>query len=119
MKSSEKQYHRQLTLERVAAQTRLSRLAAGLASDPVVERREREHLQQKVQRIEAALQRLEDGATYGICRQCGVAIPPERLAAMPYAELCMPCQRQLERQTFGPRRLSPVQPAWSPAVAAS
>ncbi len=53
---------------------------------------EREQLQQ----VEAALQRLDEG-TYGRCAQCGQAINPERLKVLPYATLCIACQRQLEQ----------------------
>jgi DnaK suppressor protein len=44
-----------------------------------------EHLLDKV---EAALQRLDDG-TYGTCGVCGRKIPDERLHAVPYATLCL------------------------------
>ena len=46
--------------------------------------------------IEAALQRIEAG-TYGICTNCGKQIPEERLEALPWATLCIDCQRQRER----------------------
>jgi YteA family regulatory protein len=45
--------------------------------------------------IDAALQRIEDG-TYGQCTNCGRQIPEERLEALPYATLCIDCQRQRE-----------------------
>lgn len=108
MKSDQRQNHRQLTLERIAAQRTLGRLATQPSDDPIVDGRQREQLLHKVRRIEAALKRLEEGATYGICQQCGGAIATERLVLMPYAELCMPCQSQLERRTLGVRRLTPA-----------
>jgi RNA polymerase-binding protein DksA len=46
--------------------------------------------------IDAALRRIEDG-TYGTCQRCGKAISPERLEALPYAELCIDCKRLVER----------------------
>jgi DnaK suppressor protein len=46
--------------------------------------------------IERALRRIEDG-TYGICQRCGNPIAPERLEALPYAELCIECKRRVER----------------------
>jgi DnaK suppressor protein len=46
--------------------------------------------------IDAALQRIEDG-TYGKCVNCGAQIPEERLAAMPWATLCIDCKRKEER----------------------
>ena len=46
--------------------------------------------------IDAALQRIE-GGTYGRCVNCGAQIPEERLAAMPWATLCIDCKRKEER----------------------
>lgn len=42
--------------------------------------------------VDSALVRLEAG-TYGRCRNCGKTIDSERLAAIPYAELCMNCKQ--------------------------
>jgi RNA polymerase-binding protein DksA len=47
--------------------------------------------------IDAALRRIEDG-TYGTCQRCGKPIAPERLEALPYAELCIDCKRRVERR---------------------
>lgn len=107
MNSNEQAYHRQLTLERIAAQTALSRLLARGAAD-AADRQQRDHLSHKVRRIEAALARLDRGDGFGVCQQCGHAIQPERLALLPYAELCVNCQRRLERQTLGHRALYPA-----------
>jgi len=41
-------------------------------------------------RIEAALQRIEDGS-YGSCAECGKRIPKARLNAIPYAIECVAC----------------------------
>jgi RNA polymerase-binding transcription factor len=49
-----------------------------------------------VREIDAALERIDTG-TYGICGRCGQQIPEERLAAVPYAVLCVPCRREEER----------------------
>ena len=46
--------------------------------------------------IDRALQRIDEG-TYGTCARCGRPIPEERLEAMPYAELCIDCKREVER----------------------
>ena len=46
--------------------------------------------------IDAALQRIEDG-TYGECVNCGKEIGEERLAALPWATLCIECRRLEER----------------------
>ena len=40
--------------------------------------------------IDAALDKLEDGA-YGRCESCGDEIAPARLEAMPAARLCISC----------------------------
>ncbi len=40
--------------------------------------------------IEHALDRLDAG-TYGACEECGVAIPFERLEAIPAARFCVAC----------------------------
>jgi RNA polymerase-binding protein DksA len=47
--------------------------------------------------IDAALKRIEEG-TYGTCENCGKAISPERLEAMPWATLCIDCKRLAERR---------------------
>jgi RNA polymerase-binding protein DksA len=46
--------------------------------------------------ITTALERLEAG-TYGTCTNCGKPIAEERLEAMPWASLCIDCQRERER----------------------
>ena len=47
--------------------------------------------------IDAALTRIENG-TYGSCTNCGKQIPEERLEALPWATLCIDCQRDQERR---------------------
>lgn len=49
-------------------------------------RQAEDHLEQ----VDAALARLDDG-TYGVCRVCGGAIPPERLEVRPSAATCVGC----------------------------
>lgn len=46
--------------------------------------------------IETALERLADG-TYGSCDACSNNIPLARLQALPYATLCIQCQREAEK----------------------
>lgn len=46
--------------------------------------------------IENALERLREGK-YGSCEMCNEAIPMARLNALPYATLCIKCQREVER----------------------
>ena len=45
--------------------------------------------------LDAALQRLEEGA-YGICEDCQKPISEERLKALPFARRCIDCQRHAE-----------------------
>lgn len=47
-----------------------------------------------IQRIDAALARLDEG-TYGLCLNCGRPIDPERLKALPYAEYDIECAEKL------------------------
>jgi DnaK suppressor protein len=44
----------------------------------------------------AALRRIEEGS-YGTCEQCEEAIHPKRLAAVPWAPLCIRCQEAADR----------------------
>lgn len=54
-----------------------------------------ERLAKKLQALAEARERLREG-TYGLCRECGAAIPRRRLEAMPTATLCVPCQERRE-----------------------
>jgi DnaK suppressor protein len=47
-------------------------------------------------RIEVALERIRTGE-YGLCEACSGRIPMARLSALPYATLCIECQREAER----------------------
>lgn len=46
--------------------------------------------------IENALERIRSGH-YGVCEGCSTKIPMARLNALPYATLCIECQREVER----------------------
>lgn len=46
--------------------------------------------------IEAALESMR-GGDYGSCAQCGETIPLARLQALPYATMCIRCQREAEK----------------------
>jgi len=48
-------------------------------------------------RIEYALERMREGE-FGVCEGCGTNIPMARLNALPYATLCIKCQREAERE---------------------
>jgi DnaK suppressor protein len=49
--------------------------------------------------IEAALESMRDGK-YGACEACEKPIPLARLQALPYAVLCIDCQREAEKDGF-------------------
>lgn len=52
--------------------------------------------------LRASLRRVEEG-TFGVCTDCGIDIPPERLQAAPLAHRCIDCQviaEQRERASF-------------------
>lgn len=46
--------------------------------------------------IENALERMREG-DYGSCESCTEAIPLARLQALPYATMCIKCQREAEK----------------------
>jgi RNA polymerase-binding transcription factor DksA len=56
----------------------------------------RELLVDRVNRLRAALDRLEVGE-YGTCSECGETIAPARLRALPEVETCVRCQDRIER----------------------
>ncbi len=58
--------------------------------------------------IEWALKFMAAGR-YGKCEACNANIPLARLEALPYATLCIDCQRELEAQ----RREGRISPDWS------
>lgn len=56
-----------------------------------------ENSEATMREINAALQRIEDG-TYGACEEDGEAIGKSRLDALPWARLCINCQRKREEE---------------------
>jgi DnaK suppressor protein len=55
--------------------------------------------------IENALERMRTGQ-YGLCEVCNGKIPMARLHALPYATMCIECQRDLERSGASAARRS-------------
>lgn len=51
----------------------------------------------KLDDIEAAIQRIDDGS-YGLCVDCGKAIPRKRLEVLPFARRCLACAGESERR---------------------
>ena len=47
--------------------------------------------------VEDALQRIADN-TFGLCLDCGSAIPVERLRVVPYARYCVLCAEKMEKE---------------------
>ncbi|MFL5679330.1 MAG: TraR/DksA family transcriptional regulator [Chloroflexota bacterium] len=58
----------------------------------------RDRAVQHLELVDSALARIDDG-TFGSCASCGKPIAPARLEALPWAALCIDCQR-----TAGGRR---------------
>jgi DnaK suppressor protein len=51
-----------------------------------------------LRQVKAALQRIHDGS-FGTCIDCEWAISPKRLAAVPWASLCIRCQEAADRDS--------------------
>jgi len=56
----------------------------------------RERLVERVNRLSAALDRL-NGGDYGVCLECAERISPARLRAVPEVQTCVRCQDRIER----------------------
>ena len=56
-----------------------------------------ENSEETLREIDAALQRIE-GGTYGVCESDGEKIGKSRLKALPWARLCIECQRKAEAE---------------------
>jgi DnaK suppressor protein len=56
-----------------------------------------ENDEETLDRIEAALERIEEGV-YGSCIECGGRIPKTRLNAIPYTPYCVKCASALEQR---------------------
>lgn len=57
----------------------------------------RAELNDRIQMIREAQERLTDGA-YGACQRCGKQINPERLETLPWAAYCIDCQEIVDRE---------------------
>lgn len=56
---------------------------------------------QELTAMDEAMGRLERG-TYGICEECGLEIPEERLRVAPFARYCVRDQEKLEGPSYPP-----------------
>jgi DnaK suppressor protein len=54
-----------------------------------------DHQSKQLRDVRAALRRIRDGR-FGICEECEEDIAPKRLAAIPWASLCIVCQEAEE-----------------------
>jgi DnaK suppressor protein len=54
-------------------------------------------LTERAKRLQTALNRFSTGE-YGACSECGTAISPRRLHAIPDVTTCLACQERLERK---------------------
>ena len=82
--------------EQANREDRIAELAA-LMQNQETEVTMEEHLRDLLVRVEAAIKSIEEG-TYGLCVSCGAPIPRERLAAVPYTDRCVACQRRQEKR---------------------
>jgi DnaK suppressor protein len=51
----------------------------------------------ELDKINILLSRIKTDQDFGVCEECGMRIPEERLLIMPDASLCVPCQKDLEK----------------------
>lgn len=58
----------------------------------------RSRMENTLKQVEIALERIDSG-DYGRCERCGNNIPAARLQAIPYAEYCIECREELEKNS--------------------
>jgi len=73
----------------------IDQVRAGVDRDITVEQLKRQT--RLSQEIRTALKKL-DGNLYGVCEACEEPIAQQRLAAIPWARLCVKCQSRAEAQ---------------------
>jgi DnaK suppressor protein len=59
-----------------------------------------ENSEETLREIDAALQRIDDG-NFGVCEEGGHPVGKNRLKVIPWARLCIECQRKAEIETKG------------------
>ncbi len=72
-------------------------------------------LVERANRLAEALERLRK-SQYGICEECGEAISPARLQAMPEVTTCVRCQGWRERTATQGRVIASSEPGTAPAL---
>ncbi|MGD9765597.1 MAG: RNA polymerase-binding protein DksA [Candidatus Binatia bacterium] len=76
---------------------------AALEADRNATLRIRDRERKLINKIDEALQRIEDGV-YGVCESCGGPIGVERLRARPVTTLCIECKAEQEAEERKQRR---------------
>ena len=61
-----------------------------------------ERMSSRLREVRTALHRM-DARTFGICTRCEESISPKRLAALPWASLCITCQEAADREEKAPQ----------------
>lgn len=94
----------ELTREIGARRERLSITSSSEAMDQVRNIEDRDFAARNVEQLHAelrlvddALQEIRDG-TFGVCADCGRAIPRRRLEAVPWSPYCLACQEHVESE---------------------
>ncbi len=54
------------------------------------------NLEDYLKKVEKAIEKLDNG-NYGYCEGCGKKIPFKRLKIVPFADLCIHCQKEVEK----------------------
>jgi len=70
---------------------------APLLHEQFVALRQRGMNRRKLNLIDAALERLNNG-DFGVCQECDQEIPLKRLTIIPWAAHCVACQERLDRE---------------------
>jgi DnaK suppressor protein len=76
---------------------------AALESDRNATLRIRDRERKLINKIEEALQRIEDGV-FGVCEECDEPIGVDRLKARPVTTLCIQCKAEQEEEERKQRR---------------
>jgi DnaK suppressor protein len=75
----------------------IDELQHAAARELAIQNLDREH--SLLREVKAALLRIHDGS-FGTCIQCELPISPKRLAAVPWAPLCIGCQEAADRGEY-------------------
>jgi len=82
------------SLEADSTQDSADRCVANLSKESLFERRSQRRTLLRM--VDAALERIADGS-FGTCVGCARDIPVRRLRALPWTQLCIRCQEEMEK----------------------